>query len=148
MIQEHRTNLAILARRIRKIPQEMFTMEHFRTPSGKASQPENRTRECTVPGCVLGHAPAFFPKKSLPRYTFDNASEADPVGTIWFLKFAADTFGLFPGGRDFNWLFWGSWHKVDNTPEGAARRIEWLLEHGTPTNAWEQSMGLEPLCYI
>lgn len=39
------------------------------------------------------------------------------------------------------------WYKVDNTPEGAAKRIEYLIEYGLPHD-WRLMMeGAIPLCY-
>ena len=48
---------------------------------------------------------------------------------------------------EWQWLFCAPWTKIDNTPEGAALRIEWLLKNGLPENWQEQMCGLDPLCY-
>ncbi len=47
----------------------------------------------------------------------------------------------------WSWCFSPVWQRVDNTPEGAARRIEWLVEHGLPKNWDEQKYGNAPLIY-
>lgn len=40
------------------------------------------------------------------------------------------------------------WSETDNTPEGGAARIRWLLEYGVPRNAKAQRNGRAPLCYM
>lgn len=49
----------------------------------------------------------------------------------------------------FQWCFSGGWACVDNTPEGAGKRIRWMLEHDfqIPENHHKQRLGLTPLCY-
>ena len=55
----------------------------------------------------------------------------------------------FCGSRTatWNWVFHPQWSWVDNTRQGAANRIRWLLEHGCPDNSDQQLWGSEPLCY-
>ena len=47
------------------------------------------------------------------------------------------------------WCFSGGWYINDNTPEGAGKRIRWLLEHDfmLPEDHLRQRHGLAPLCY-
>jgi hypothetical protein len=45
------------------------------------------------------------------------------------------------------WLFSTDWSEIDNTPQGAAARIRWLLDKGLPGNWKSQMFGRAPLCY-
>jgi hypothetical protein len=45
------------------------------------------------------------------------------------------------------WLFDYEWYKVDNTAQGASKRIIYTLKHGIPSNYLEQKEGTEELCY-
>jgi len=48
---------------------------------------------------------------------------------------------------DFHYLFSYLWMKVDNTPEGTARRINYVLENGIPENWENQLLAVEPVSY-
>lgn len=52
-----------------------------------------------------------------------------------------------PFGDLYFWLFDVQWERVDDTPTGAAARIEWFLNHGLPENADAMRCGQESLCY-
>jgi len=52
------------------------------------------------------------------------------------------------GDQAANWMFSGTWSLVDDTIEGAVKRIRWLLQRGVPDRQWGQSMGHHPLCYV
>lgn len=45
----------------------------------------------------------------------------------------------------FDWLFGSEWTAADNTPEGAAARIDYFLEHGVPEVFAEQAEDEYPL---
>ena len=53
-----------------------------------------------------------------------------------------------PNHKEFRWFFSDDWTEIDNTPTGAAARIEWYLQHGLPDNMSDQLDGIAPLCYI
>jgi len=55
---------------------------------------------------------------------------------------------LCQGDEAWNWCFGASWSEVDNTPEGASKRILWLLDKGLPSDHSDQLIGYAPLCYI
>ena len=71
---------------------------------------------------------------------------ADFEYEFWLL-YSERIFGIEFGTDKWDWCFSGLWHKTDNTPEGAADRIEWVLENGLPDNWLEQMCGKDPLCY-
>ena len=87
---------------------------------------------CGSVGCVIGHMTyAGFEK-------FENEK---------WLKYSERIFGINSPSKEWSWCFCGYWSSTDNTPEGAAGRIEWMLEHGVPDNWIDQMHGIAPLCY-
>ena len=91
---------------------------------------------CGTAACALGHATYLVEPKAL----------GEP-----FISYSRRVFGVEHAaaeiGNAWDWLFSPDWDETDNTPVGAADRIEWLLRNGLPDNADEQSQGLAPLCY-
>jgi hypothetical protein len=138
----NRENLQRMADYIRTIPQEKFDMSIYR--SGQEETPE-----CDSIGCVVGHCtildseelPMVFYSKNIDFYTwseqFTGLIKTDSSMPEWRLH-----------GPEWMWCFDTYWAATDNTPGGAARRIEWLLKNGLPGNWEAQMMGEEPLCYM
>lgn len=87
---------------------------------------------CGTAGCAVGFAPFFGIKK---------------VKTESWADFCKRVFGLDKSKAEFRWLFFGSWSEIDNTPEGASKRISWLLDKGLPPDFENQMVGKAPLCY-
>jgi hypothetical protein len=125
----NKENLKLMVEHIRTIPQEMFDMSDYR--NGQAKTPE-----CDSVGCVLGHCTVLDPSP-LPRKGFGSS--------IDFHAWSDGFTGLI--GNEWGWCFSGGWIGTDNTPEGAALRIEWLLKNGLPKDWCEQLLGYSPLCY-
>ena len=125
----NRENLGRMPAHIRTIPQAMFDMDRWRT--GDAFVPE-----CESVGCVIGHCTILDPK---PLPMWSNGIDFE----VWSEQFT----GMEAFSDDWNWCFAYNWAQVDNTPEGAARRIEWLLDKGLPEDWFEQMEGDSPLCY-
>jgi len=124
----NRENLQKMADYIRTIPQDRFSMKFYRFG-------QHETPECDSVGCIVGHC-TILDTNPLPIYR----SKA-----INFNEWS-DQFTLLYGAS-WAWCFSERWARVDNTSEGAALRIEWLLKHGLPENWYEQLWGIEPLCY-
>ena len=124
-------NLLRAADYIEKIPQSVFSMRLFRYDDSK-------THECGAVGCVVGHCTVLDAPENLPF---------DADGEINFYRWSGRFFGLKVGSYGWAWCFAGRWHKVDNTPTGAAKRIRYLVENGLPENWREQMDGEAPLCY-
>ena len=124
----NRENLQRMADYIRTIPQAMFSMRSYRFA-------DETTKECGSIGCVIGHC-TILDTNPLPRCL---------DGTIDFCEWA-DSFTCVTND-EWLWCFAGFWAGIDNTPTGAADRIEWLLKNGLPDDLEEQSMGKVPLCY-
>jgi len=126
----NRENLKLMANHIRKIPQELFDMRIFR--EGQLITPK-----CNSAGCAVGHCTVLDPNPDgIPRFG---------DGEINFVKWSE----IFTSLNDYqwNWCFSWDWRLRDNTPEGAALRIEWLLKKGLPRNWKSQMIGKAPLCY-
>lgn len=58
-----------------------------------------------------------------------------------------DEEGYLPNIKEIWWLCHVLWEKVDNTREGAALRIDYLLDTGLPEDWRDQMNGKSPLCY-
>ena len=88
---------------------------------------------CGTVGCAAGHGPyAGIPKEE---------------GEEW-PDYIDRQFGFSDYDFNHSWCFDGGWRHVDNTPEGAAKRILWLLDNGLPDNASDQAQQKAPLCYL
>jgi hypothetical protein len=124
----NKENLQRMADYIRTIPKELFDMGEYRTG-------QTITNECDSVGCVLGHCTVLNPDP-LPK---------DRFGSIdfnrWAYKFTGTT------ENEWVWCFGSTWRNTDNTTEGAALRIEWLIKHGLPENWRAQYNNETPLCY-
>lgn len=88
---------------------------------------------CGTVGCAVGHGPAA-------------GLRVPPKCNDWE-DYCNRKFGLHWGGDEWRWCFSGSWCNTDNTPQGAAARIYWLLDNGLPSDWRAQIIGTTPLCY-
>ena len=106
----NRTNLEILADYLESENLKAgFSMEKY-SEAGAEYKPV-----CGSVGCAIGHGPhAGIPK---------NASES------WD-AYETRVFGLELDV--WRWCFSSRWTQIDDTPQGAAKRIRYLLEHGAP----------------
>lgn len=81
-----------------------------------------------------------------------------------WLEYTATTYGInydgsYDGSPDrdpqerrahqeaFEWMFGEDWEYRDNTPEGAAKRIKYFLEHGVPKDWKDMLYEHADLCY-
>lgn len=98
----------------------------------------NAGNGCGTAACACGHATYLVE----PKHSDEG-----------FRQYATRVFGVEnrhfsgPNRGSFDWCFSGDWDARDNTPQGAADRIEWMLENGVPGDWYEQLYGHEPLCY-
>lgn len=139
---EQRANLAQLSAYLRTRDDEMFNMSHFAASPGRVNlQPDSpEVHQCGTVCCAAGSGPAAGvparPDESWRTYTLR--------------AFGADIYddeSETPAGALFDWLFDGDWRDRDNTPVGAAARIDWFLVYGLPGDIDEQRRGAAPLCY-
>lgn len=78
--------------------------------------------ECKTAGCAVGWAPAA----GIPPLPSEND----------WADYSERVFGLKCGSIAWQWCFGSSWAYIDNTPQGAAKRINHLIEHGVPADGW------------
>lgn len=89
---------------------------------------------CGTAVCAMGEAALIFPKEAL-----------ESQSGFWSLGY--DLFGLNQHSAEWIWIFESEWEGVDNSREGAAQRIRWLLANGLPEDHIAQRYGEAPLCY-
>lgn len=136
---EQEANLRKLAAYLMTLPADYpdFEMASYVTGNGAgAGRNVAHKPVCGTAACAAGHGPA---------------AGIDPLdGEIWSAyaqrAFAPDNWE-YHDETSWDWCFAAGWSKVDNTAHGAARRIQWMLEHGIPDNAGDQRWGDSPLCY-
>lgn len=126
------TNLKRMADHLKTVPQAKFSMRC----GHEAYMPKTVNKKCTDTNCIIGNCLHLD-----PHVSDETLLETNYWG--WAVQFT----GLFYQSRSWNWIFHFEWGKVDNTPTGAAMRIEWLLKHGIPKNDMEQRHGKASLCY-
>lgn len=85
---------------------------------------------CGTVACAAGHGPAA----GIP--VLDQENWPDYAWRVFKLSYA-----------QWEWCFDPYWRRIDNTPHGAAARIDWLLRKGLPTDWETQARGNAPLCY-
>jgi hypothetical protein len=91
-----------------------------------------RTQTCGSVGCAVGNATYIVGRKNI------NEGWGEYSGRL---------FDISDGSDEWEWCFSGAWAPTDDTPAGAADRIEILLNCGLPENWEEQMDGSAPLCY-
>ena len=131
-----RDNLQLMANHLKNnvIP-ENFEMDQYRA-NGDYINPV-----CGSVGCTVGNCTVLDAVNVIENFT-------DSEGNIYFGVWSEDFTGIYGGENEWHWCFGSRWSKTDNTPTGAALRIEWLLNNGLPEN-WDcQMSGKEKLCYM
>lgn len=129
----NRHNLQRMADFLKTVPQEKFNMEYFRKENSDLG-----SKDCKSVGCAIGWCTVLDDEENIPR---------DVDGDIIFDKWSEKFTGLDPELEEWDWCFSLIWSEVDNTPIGASKRIQWLLDHGLPENWEDQKEGEAPLCY-
>lgn len=124
----NKENLQKMADHIRTIPQDRFDMKRFRDV-------DYAIVECKSVGCVIGHCVHLAPEL-ITRGKFGSIDFSD-----WSSLFTDTNLD------ESDWCFSSGWVNTDNTPSGAADRIEWLINNGLPENWKDQIWGDAPLCY-
>lgn len=89
--------------------------------------------KCGAVACAVGHGPsAGF------LFNDDEIIIGTKSGKPEFVDWLEYTERVFlPGDmperpQAFTWMFGGGWSGVDNTPQGAGKRIIYFLDHGVP----------------
>lgn len=125
--EEHEANLRKLAAYLRQptLP-AAFDMNRY------CGDTNHFAMDCGCVGCAIGHGPyAGIPKRR---------------GEDW-TEYSYRVFGISFPSMEWMCCFSSAWAYVDNTPDGAADRIEWMLECGLPEDLTSQLLGDAPLFY-
>lgn len=116
-----------------------FDMISF-TDSVLPIEQANFKTECGTVGCAAGHGPyAGIPKHSTETWT-------EYIGRVFDVHVIPNTPNTLY--MEWDWLFGADWREIDNTPQGAAKRILYLIRHGLPYNWQDQMNGCAPLTYL
>lgn len=90
--------------------------------------------KCGTVGCALGHFPA---------------AGIEPLKGEYWHSYEYRVTGLSGfESKPWDWCFGPEWKRTDNTPQGAGKRILWLLDKGLPEDWEEQQSGTSQLCYV
>ena len=133
-----RGNLQLMADHLKiNVNQENFHMGKYR------GKDDFSNPECGSVGCAVGNCTVLDVENVMNNFT-------DYDGEIEFMDWSEDFTGLLGVEYEYEWYwcFDSTWSKTDNTPTGAALRIEWLLNNGLPENWKNQMYGHEKLCYM
>lgn len=97
------------------------------------------TNTCQTSACAMGHYAIMHDLD----YSEDGVVDFDEGFVVWD-DFIQDQMGVSCDDKSrvvWGWLFGGYWALADNTPLGAAARIDHFLEHGVPdgfhAKGWE-----------
>jgi hypothetical protein len=131
----NRANLEKLAAYLEQLPEDYthFDMGLFLTLNDVAINAWTTIRAgaCGTVACALGHGPAAGIILATKNADWDAYGEK-----AFELVF-----------DEWDWCFSSGWASVDNTPHGAAKRIRHLLDHGVPSNGWEQRCRYKPYMF-
>ena len=132
--EQQRANLKKLADYLAALPEGYghFNMWVYMKHNGDEVNPQDLDTICYPCGtvaCAAGHGPA--------------AGIAVPEGVDDWNSYCHEVFDADPLGEAaqqsvYTWLFTGAWKDTDNTPQGAAKRIYYYLEHDVPHNYTKQ----------
>ena len=138
LTKQQKDNLAKLSKYLSKLPKKYnrFNMSTYmtkQTPNDNVYLPINAKEQITKCGtiaCALGHGPSAGIK---------------PKDEMSWQEYSA----LFTkeNSPEEEWCFSPWWRYVDNTPHGAAERINYLLNKGLPKDWKDQMYKKVPLSY-
>lgn len=145
-----RENLEFLAEHLEK---EQFVADNFSML--EYYKPISQTKGCGTVACAAGEGILALSEgkvlDELLDYRFRYGDRARD-SNFWNNKIT-QYFGITTGENNdiheatYQYLFASEWLHRDNTPEGAAKRIRYVLEHGVPMNYDEQMEGQDYLSY-
>lgn len=156
--EQQRAHLRMLAHGLRTMPPPniRFTMATYLVDLEHPSP-----NECGTIGCAIGCGSYIVTPREINYRYFGEMYEAgagrleldgetalgsyilEPWDAYAFRVFGIHNYDKGPG----EWCFSSDWEHVDNTPQGAAARIEWYLDNGLPDDWYEQMRARAPLCY-
>ena len=115
----HRKRLRKLAEYLlTQVLEERFDMSYYRSLGDNG-------QVCGTVGCAIGWSPAIMDQKTFKKLLSSS-------GTISYFDIADEYFGVTPYSHKWSYMFSAGWAHKDNTPQGAAARILYFLDHGVP----------------
>ena len=123
-------NLRKLAKYLEKLPASYPHFSMFDYVSDGTQPQEAHEFECGTVACAVGHGPAAGIK---------------PKKEEGWCEYEDRVFAL--AKSEWDWCFASEWRITDNTPQGAAKRILYMLEHGVPADYHAQMIGDEPYIF-
>jgi hypothetical protein len=132
----NKENLLRMADHIETIPQKEFDMEKYRKDGSSLEM------ECNSVGCAVGHCSIL---------DIDNIQKNFICMFYWginFLEWSEQFTGVYVMPQ-WNYLFGDRWKYIDNTPQGTANRIRYIVKHGFPNlmSIEEEINGTKKLSY-
>lgn len=144
MNAHQKANLESLSNYLKGPLQAEFNMAQFHDGADSASP------TCGTVGCAVGHATlAIEPLAMNPGHYYPES----------YYSYAKRVLGVDYIAKEWDWMFSDKWalrHDddtgeeitgPDNTPQGAAARIDVFLQRGVPEDYLQQMYGEVPLCY-
>lgn len=127
----NRKNLKILAKKLETVNPEHFDITVYnKTYESRFVKVKDIDFSCNTCGCVLGHA-ATFPEFKITEQDIYEFMNDYPFA---WQKFTEKYFGIEVDSFVWTWLFSTDWSEVDNTLQGAIRRINYFIQNGMPEN--------------
>ena len=121
----NKKNLLKLSDFLEKLPQEKFDMTHYRSDDNGFQVSYESKNNCGTAGCALGWAPFIKGLEPVKKEFFKREDFSWALYTRRVFDISVvDTSCAF-----WMWLFSWDWKDIDNTPQGAAKRIRYLVRY-------------------
>jgi hypothetical protein len=121
----HIKNLTKLRDFLGGVSRDRFEMSSFMGNEDYSFEIQQRKKihQCGTAACAVGYGPSAGVRVGKDDQTWQH--------------YSARVFGYTVNGDDWEYMFSGSWDSYDNTPEGAAKRIGYVIEHGGAPAGWD-----------
>lgn len=140
--EQNLRDLAAYLRKLTVLPKApLFNMTSFYTPH----YGEDAEGVCSTAACAVGHYAVMRdwdasengvkPKNPSKEYLAEYTGMRGDLKRMSWCDYCTQEIGVEAISDDtsvFDWLFGSDWDEVDNTPAGAAKRIDYFLEFGVP----------------
>ena len=114
------------------IPEHKLDMAVFREAGMSTHNPE-----CNTVGCIIGHSTVLDPKLA-KECTHSSEGIEFP---IWFMRYA-EYDSSDNDNALWDWCFHGDWATIDNTVEGAVKRMQYAYDNkAVPADHFQQLFG-------
>lgn len=152
----NRKNLRKLATYLGNLPRnyDAFEMEIFFSGTSREAENEYAERNggvgaCGAVACAVGHGPSagiLFPPASEESelWILSNHNPLPELIPDWTEYSKLNFINNSENPGEWEWCFGGGWTHVDNTPQGAAARIRWLLAGNTPPEIDDYDEDMRP----